>query len=209
MASLTKSNQKKMVKTITTTIDEEKKVDNKSVCYINVDTSGSTQGAPLAEATKGTIEIKKVIGEGNKGAHLAVNTFANSVQQVMKRLPIYAINEEKLKKVILSSPSGGTALWDALIFTVNTIRRETAAGKLSRGMRKIVITFTDGQDTSSYGSFRKVCELLAHPGVPNVNFYFLAVGSADVATMQMLARGKKHVHVIAECGGGEVSAECD
>ena len=160
-------------------------------------------------ATKGTIEIKKVIGEGNKGAHLAVNTFANFVQQVMKRLPIYAINEEKLKKVILSSPSGGTALWDALIFTVNTIRRETAAGKLSRGMRKIVITFTDGQDTSSYGSFRKVCELLAHPGVPNINFYFLAVGSADVATMQMLARGKKHVHVIAECGGGEVSAECD
>ena len=210
MASFTKNNQKKMVTTITKTINEEKNVDNKSACFVNTDTSGSVQGAPLVEATKGTIELKKMIAEGNNGAHMEVRTFANYVNIAMKRRPCYAINDQILKEAILSSPSGGTALWDAVINTVHAIQRETAQGKLRRNMRKVVITFTDGMDNaSSNGSFRRVCELLDHPGVPNVNFYFLAVGSADVATMHVLARGKKHVHVIDECGGAEVSAECD
>lgn len=81
MASFTKNNQKKMVKTITKTItitetiNEEYKVDNKSACYINVDTLGSV----------------------------------HSVHPVMKRRPCYAINEQKLTELIHSSPSGRTA----------------------------------------------------------------------------------------------------
>ena len=71
----------------------------------------------------------------------------------------------------------------------------------------------DGEAEMDFDGFVLAFEQAFNSGIgldpDHVDELKVAVGSADVATMQMLARGKKHVHVIAECGGGEVSAECD
>ena len=199
------STRKVTTTTKTTFTDQKSTCDPRSATFVSLDVSSSMRGAPIEEAIGSLDNLANMMCKTNKNAHMEVSVFggahAPGGKVVMKRRPGFAIDFDILKNNIMENFGGNTPMYDAVKATLDKIKSDYDQGKLTSSMRKNVIIINDGKDNASAPRSLQALNLrLTHPGVPNLNVYFLAVAGADVTPMNYLAAGKKHVHVIDERG---------
>lgn len=151
-----------------------------------VDLSGSVTGPLLASLTRAVDRVSTTLRATDR-VHLV------SFNQYIRERPSPTIAGEALSSA-LDSPSGGTALFDALV--ASSIRPREP------GYRPLLIAFTDGDDSMSFLDERSVLEVARRAGV---SIFLVAAVDRSGPTGDRPLKHRALFDAIARFTGGEVA----
>ena len=127
-----------------------------------IDVSHSMYGPKLKRALEAATQFAELLGPEDRLEILAFNrsshrihTFGDSAAQVRRAL-------SSSIGAILSSSTGTTALYDALLVSANDLLR--ARDETLQETREVIIVLSDGEDTSSRIGFEEVVPVIRRSG---------------------------------------------
>ena len=193
MSSLSNVRNVRSTTTIQNTAVYKAEVPLKKLVYVVQDVSTSMEGSRLDNAIRGIKFIfDKCCGDTD---HFALIAFNNSVHTVTPRRPKYAVKWATVAAETRKCCGGSTRLWDAVLSAMNDIK----GMKRDKDVHVDLVVITDGDDNESgRGSVARLEAAMGKPGNSNFHAIFLACCGADVADMQRIQKGKKHVRVFEE-----------
>ena len=118
---------------------------------------------------------------GNDKAELIWFSHHVSVMQSMTA-------DAKLLKSALELPfqQGGTALYDAIVFAINRLKRFN-----EKGFKRAILVFTDGNDSASSNSLKEVLKFASSSSTP---IFTIGVGRADTTVLSQIAKNSRGLH---------------
>jgi Ca-activated chloride channel family protein len=121
-----------------------------------IDTSASMDNK-LAFVRKAAAGFARTLRSGDRGAVITFNGRVNVMQAFTKELGLITQAIEQ------TSPSGGTALYNAIYVTLKEFARESKND--DRVRRQAMVVLSDGEDTASLLSFDELLEEARRAGV--------------------------------------------
>lgn len=115
-----------------------------------IDRSSSMAGAKLDRAKAAAVAFTRTLGSDDRVAILTFN------ERVVRHLPFSAEPGHAEQAVAAVSPSGGTALFDAMLVALSELERDRR--QRQGEFRDAVVVLSDGEDTASQLAFEDVRE---------------------------------------------------
>jgi uncharacterized protein YegL len=151
------------------------------------DVSPSMSKVALQQSNDAIYTFVDMLGENDK---VGLVSFASTARAARKLTD----NKDKLKKSVKNPliRLGGTSLYDAIILALTCVQKDK--GECLR----VVVTFTDGEDTFSRST---VSDVIAAAKAASTPVFLVGVGKVDVPVLQSIAKGTGGIYYPASDAG--------
>jgi Ca-activated chloride channel family protein len=169
-------------------LDVWHQVKKKATVILLIDTSGSMRGEKIKSAAEGAITF---IGQMDPSDELYVVTFATDVVELSTSGLVGGVGEELKRSLGGIYAEGGTALHEAVIYSVDRIERLKAADEAA-GERRLygIVLLSDGKNETDGGPTVNdmLSRLPSGTEASGIKIYAIAYGEdADLAVLTTLA----------------------
>jgi Mg-chelatase subunit ChlD len=110
-------------------------------------------------------------------------TFATRPHKHFGLLQKHRIDLQRAMQQVRTADRGGTALYDAIKYAIDTCPRDARF----HGLQRELVVLTDGQDNGSDTSFSDIRKLVAKPGLSHFHLVLIGVGLCDQSRANMEA----------------------
>ena len=149
-----------------------------------IDVSSSMSGDAILHCKTALKDITSTMRPQDK---IAIYTFSNTRKEVLPLQSKRSHGDSHIKSKINSITAyGGTALWDSIVASIETIRNQKLNSGDNKVVRKLFI-FTDGADAHSRKTWEECASTVQRPGVTLEIFLVAAVASISSVSQKQLA----------------------
>jgi len=148
-----------------------------------VDVSGSMQGTKLTAVKLGLCAL---ISQLRPTDYFSICIFNNAVREITPGFLLVDVLRQSLPRLLEAiEADGGTAFYDAVHSSLDSMKAFAAFGKDLDRQRHVVIALTDGEDNSSASNAGGVLQRLADPAINNFMFIVMAVEMSRTQQLQL------------------------